>query len=74
MGDLEERVSRLEVEVENMKNDIHEIKAYLKDIGVKVDTLVGQSSTIQTLVKWVIVPLIVILGAIVGVKISLPVG
>jgi len=74
MGDLEERVSRLEVEVENMKNDIHEIKSYLKDIGVKVDTLVGQSSTIQTLVKWVIVPLIVILGAIVGVKISLPVG
>ena len=74
MSNLEERVSRLEVEVENMKNDIHEIKESLGDIKMKVDVLVGQNSSIHTLVKWVIVPLIIILGALVGVKISLPVG
>jgi len=74
MSNLEERVSRLEVEVENMKNDIHEIKESLGDIKMKVDVLVGQNSSIHTLVKWVIVPLIIILGALVGVKITLPVG
>jgi len=74
MSNIEERVSKLEVEVENLKNDIHEIKESLGDIKMKVDVLVGQNSSIHTLVKWVIVPLIVILGALVGVKISLPVA
>jgi len=73
MSDLETRVSILEREVENLKNDIHEIKERLGDISQKVDILVGQSSTIQTLVKWIILPLIIILGALIGVKLSLPI-
>jgi len=71
---IEERVSKLEVEVENLKNDIHEIKESLGDIKRNVDILIGQNSSIHTLVKWVIVPLIIILGALIGVKISLPVA
>jgi len=71
---IEERVSKLEVEVENLKNDIHEIKDSLSTIKRNVDVLIGQNSSIHMLVKWVIVPLVVILGALVGVKISLPVG
>jgi len=74
MSNIEERVSILEVEVENLKNDIHEIKESLGDIKKNVDVLIGQNSSIHTLVKWVIVPLILILGALVGVKISLPVA
>jgi len=74
MSNIEERVSKLEVEVENLKNDIHEIKVSLGDIKKNVDVLIGQNSSIHTLVKWVIVPLILILGALVGVKISLPVA
>jgi len=74
MSNIEERVSKLEVEVENLKNDIHEIKASLGEIKKNVDILIGQNSSIHTLVKWVIVPLIIILGALIGVKISLPVA
>jgi len=74
MSDLETRVSILEREVDNLKNDIHDIKERLGDISQKVDILVGQSSTIQTLVKWIILPLIIILGALIGVKLSLPIS
>ena len=74
MDDLEKRISILEVKVKKMENDIHEIKESLLIIKHNVDVLMGQNSSIHTLVKWVIVPLIIILGALVGVKISLPVA
>jgi len=72
VSDLETRVSILEREVNNIKDSMKDIKEKLEEISIKVDTLVGQSSTIQTLVKYVVLPLILILGAVIGLKVSLP--
>lgn len=50
------------------------LEGRVNDLEHKVDILLGQTGTINTLIKWVILPLIVILGGLVGIKIMLPTG
>lgn len=50
------------------------LEARVNDLEHKVDLLLGQTGSTNTLIKWVILPLIVILGGLVGIKIALPTG
>ena len=45
------------------------LESRLGELEGKVGELIGQAGTTNTLVKWVILPLIVILGGLVGIKI-----
>ncbi len=61
MAELEElarRVGRLEECYDAVARDIAEIK--------------GSQRTVETLVKWVILPLIGVVGALVGIKLANP--
>ncbi len=42
---------------------------HLTDRLAKIE---GSLSTVETLVKWVILPLIIVVGGLVGIKIALP--
>ena len=54
----EERLARIEVK--------------LDEVAVRVASLEGQYSTTQTVIKWIVFPLIIILGAAFGVKMAFP--
>jgi len=58
MPDIEDRLDRIERSI----NDLH----------LKVGELVGAQKTANMLIKYVVLPLIIILGALVGVKIMMP--
>ncbi len=56
-----------------------EIKGSIKDLADKLDqaavtiaTLTGKSDTVKMLLIYVVVPLLFILGGLVGIKIALP--
>ncbi len=49
-----------------------EIRQELNDLHEKVGQLLGGQHTMEMLIKFVILPLIVILGGLVGIKIALP--
>lgn len=62
-------------DIANIKDDIKDIKdtcSKFDEVKSEVTKLMGSASTTLMLLKWVITPLIVILGALVGVKIALP--
>lgn len=58
MDELYRRLGVLEGKVEKMEETVHE--------------LIGATGTTNTLIKYVILPLIVILGGLVGIKLVLP--
>ena len=58
MDDLEKRLEKIEAAIERINHELGE--------------LLGSQRSVETLVKYVILPLIVILGGLVGVKIILP--
>jgi hypothetical protein len=59
MADLEERIANIE--------------RALNHINHELGKLVGQQRTTVLLVKYVVLPLLIILGGLVGIKIVLPV-
>lgn len=58
MASVEERLDKMESKLTEMGNHLSHIQ--------------GAADTTNLLIKWVILPLIVILGGLVGVKIMLP--
>ena len=75
IAELRAKVAYLNDEVTNMRSDINEIKRDISKIYSKLSNIEGKLnsySTMSLLIKYVITPLIVILGALVGVKIVLP--
>jgi hypothetical protein len=48
------------------------IRQELNDLHEKVGQLLGGQHTMEMLIKFVILPLVVILGGLVGIKIILP--
>ena len=58
MDNIEERLERIEAAIERINHELGE--------------LLGSQRSVETLVKYVILPLIIILGGLVGIKIILP--
>lgn len=58
MLDAKERIAKLEVCVTGLTTTLARIE--------------GSVGTTEMLVKWVILPLIIIVGAIIGVKVAMP--
>jgi hypothetical protein len=78
----EQRISRLEVEVEDVKKTTNtlceDFRTFMKPEGsfdqlkAAVNKMSGSNDALILLIKWVILPLIVIVGALVGIKIAWP--
>ena len=48
------------------------LEGRLNDLEHKVDQLLGSQNTLTQLIKFVILPLIIIVGGLVGIKIAIP--
>jgi len=62
---VEERLSRIEKILE--KYDVR-----LDTINKELGQLIGESNTMNKLIKWVITPLLFILAALIGIKLRWP--
>jgi len=65
MSDVNDRLDRIEQQLDKFNDEI-------KEVGTKLGELAGESRTMKMLLQYVVTPLIVILGALVGVKIVMP--
>ena len=52
--------------------EIIELKERVSALEAKVDMLVTQNKQLGMILKYVVTPLIIILGALIGVKLTLP--
>lgn len=78
----EQRITKLEVEVDGVKkavgNVCDDFKEFTREGGAfdqlqqVVNKVSASGDTLVTLIKYVILPLIIIVGALVGVKIAWP--
>jgi len=53
-------------------SEIIELKERVSALEAKVDMLVTQNKQLGMILKYVVTPLVVILGALIGLKITLP--
>jgi len=53
-------------------SEIIELKERVSALEAKVDMLVTQNKQLGMILKYVVTPLIIILGALIGVKLTLP--
>ena len=58
MDDLEKRLEKIEAAIERINHELGE--------------LLGSQRSVETLIKYVVLPLIIILGGLVWIKIILP--
>ena len=56
----------------DIEQELAAIRAELNDLHEKVGQLLGGQHSMEMLIKFVILPLIVILGGLVGIKIVFP--
>jgi len=61
-----------QTELQEHERRITKLETCVDDITKAVSSIQGSQNTTLTLIKWVILPLIVIVGGLVGVKIALP--
>lgn len=59
-------------EMMDLKEEISTLKERVAALEAKVDMLVAQNKQLSLILKYVVTPLIFILGALVGVKLTLP--
>ncbi len=62
----------IEAEIADIKNHLSELTQKIEGLEISVAKMVGSQGTVELLLKWVILPLIVILGGLVGIKIVMP--
>jgi len=53
-------------------NELIDLKERVSALEAKVDMLVTQNKQLSLIMKYVVTPLIIILGALIGLKITLP--
>jgi hypothetical protein len=64
--------SDLEYRVKLLEEQIKVLSERLNTLEVKIEVLIQTNNQLNTLIKYVITPLIIILGAIVGIKVTIP--
>lgn len=58
--------------IEELRKDLARLEEKVDGIAEKVALLEGQHNIAELLVKWVIMPLVVLLGGLVGIKLVWP--
>jgi prefoldin subunit 5 len=64
--------SDLEYRVKMLEEEIRRLNERLNALEVKIEVLIQTNNHLSTLIKYVVTPLIIILGALIGVKITVP--
>jgi len=71
-GDPWEAIARLNDEIKELRNEIAKLQKKVASLEAKVDMVLKNYSFTIFLIKWVVTPLIIILGTLAGVKMVIP--
>jgi hypothetical protein len=58
--------------LEDLEKRLDKIETCYAELYAIVNKLLGQSSSIEQILKWVVLPLLIIVGGLVGIKIAMP--
>ncbi len=60
------------IDLDEAEKRITKLEQCTADISTAVSKIVGQMSSVELILKWVVLPLLLIVGGLVGVKIAVP--
>jgi len=72
IDNLKQQIDELRSEVKVINDELGNIKTQIAFINGQVQILVSQNNTIQMILKYVVTPLLVILGGLIGIKLTFP--
>jgi len=58
--------------IRDLQGQVRSLGERVASLEGKVDVLIGSNSSLVLIIKWIVTPLLVIVGALVGVKIAFP--
>ena len=67
-----EEIEELKERINRLNDEIGELKEKVASLEAKVDMLIHENTTLKMLLQYVVTPLLIIVGALVGVKIAIP--
>lgn len=65
-------MSSIDEDIREIKEHLHRVDLTLERINGELGDLRGRYDVAQLIVKWAVFPLIVVLGALVGIKLAWP--
>jgi len=71
-GVLLKELLSLKTEVSNLKERLSNLEGEISGLKTEVTILIQQNQQLNLILKYVVTPLIIILGALVGVKMTMP--
>lgn len=60
------------IDLEEAEKRITKLEDCFTSMSAALNKIIGQMSTVELILKWVVLPLLIILGGLVGVKIAIP--
>lgn len=70
MSDTEERLMKLEFQCEKLNESFKGLSSLVTDNTGKLNQIVSSTESLDKILKYVVTPLIAILGAIMGVQVA----
>jgi len=72
IDNLKQQIQSLQVEIKKINDELSSVKEQIAFINGQVQILVSQNNTIQMILKYVVTPLLIILGGLIGIKLTFP--
>jgi predicted nucleic acid-binding Zn-ribbon protein len=72
IDNLKQQIDELRSEIKVINDELENIKTQIAFINGQVQILVSQNNTIQMILKYVVTPLLIILGGLIGIKLTFP--
>jgi len=72
VNSLQAQVNTLQQSLTLLNDKIHDLDDKISYINGQIQVLLNQANTTQLILKYVVTPLLLIVGALVGVKLALP--
>jgi chromosome segregation ATPase len=69
---LSNDINNLKTQQQSLENRVNILEEKVSELSGKLDILITQGNTTQLILKYVVTPLIIIVGALVGIKLGLP--
>ena len=71
-NDVYDELGKIYQRLNKLSDQITELNSRVGNLEGKMETLIRNYHLAKTIIKWVVLPLIVILGGLIGIKIILP--
>jgi hypothetical protein len=68
----DDTLAKIYTTITDLSTRVNTLEQKVAELDVKIEILSNNNNTMVTLIKYVVTPLLVIVGALVGIKLTLP--